>query len=159
MTNKTHHWLMKSEPTDYSIEDLEKDGKTAWTGVRNYQARNFMRDDMRIGDKILFYHSNAKPSGVTGVGEVVSEPYPDPTQFDLRSTYLDPKATKEKPCWFLVDIKFVGKFNEMVTLEYLKSQTVFDDMEVTRRGSRLSVQPVEKRHFDAIVKIGLGKSI
>lgn len=158
MTKKINYWLLKSEPGDYSIDDLEKDKKTAWNGVRNYQARNFMRDDMRIGDKVLFYHSNANPSGVTGVGEVVSKPYPDPTQFELKSKYFDPKATLDKPRWFLVDIKFAGKFNQMVTLEYLKSRTIFDDMEVTRQGSRLSVQPAKKKHFDAILKAGLKKS-
>lgn len=154
MARKINYWLLKSEPNSYSINDLKRDRITPWDGVRNYQARNFMRDDMQVGDRILFYHSNANPPGVAGVGEVVSAPYPDPTQFDLSSKYLDPKATKEKPRWFLVDIKFIDKFENFVSLGYLKSQKIFDDMEVTRQGSRLSVQPAKKKHFEAITKRG-----
>jgi len=152
MARKRNYWLLKSEPESYSIDDLKKDKKTAWTGVRNYQARNFMRDDMKIGDKILFYHSNANPPGVAGVGEVVSTPYPDPTQFmPSSSSYFDPKATKENPRWFLVDIKFIEKFKKYIPLNYLKSKKIFKDTVVTQKGSRLSVQPIKKKHFEAII--------
>lgn len=154
MTKKINHWLLKSEPRSYSIDDLARDKVTAWDGVRNYQARNFIRDDMRPGDQVLFYHSNAKPPGIAGVGEVASKPYPDPTQFDLGSKYLDPKATKDNPRWFLVDVRFTKKLKNFVPLADLKAQKFFKDMEVVKPGSRLSVQPVKKKHFDAIVKRG-----
>lgn len=145
---------MKSEPGTYSIEDLEEDGETHWDGVRNYQARNLMRDDMQVGDGVLFYHSNADPPGVAGVAKVVSKPYPDPTQFDPKSKYHDPKADPAEPRWWLVDIAFEERFGNVVALPELKDDTRFDDMMVTQRGSRLSVQPVAKKHFDAVVKLG-----
>ncbi|MBW3582564.1 MAG: EVE domain-containing protein [Euryarchaeota archaeon] len=148
------YWLMKSEPGTYSIEDLEEDGETHWDGVRNYQARNLMRDDMQVGDGVLFYHSNADPPGVAGVAKVVSKPYPDPTQFDPKSKYHDPKADPAEPRWWLVDIAFEERFGNVVALPELKDDTRFDDMMVTQRGSRLSVQPVAKKHFDAVVKLG-----
>ena len=154
MTQKRNYWLIKSEPTTYSIDNLKQDKVTAWDGVRNYQARNLMRDDMKINDAILFYHSITSPVGVAGMGEVASAPYPDPTQFDEKSKYFDPKATTGKARWFLVDVKFKEKFANVVTLEELKTLKTFDDMMVTQKGSRLSVQPVDKRHFDAIVKRG-----
>ncbi|MDZ7726170.1 MAG: EVE domain-containing protein [Candidatus Campbellbacteria bacterium] len=154
MNKKRNYWLMKSEPNTYSIDDLKQDKVTAWDGVRNYQARNFMRDDMKKGDLVLFYHSNAKPPGVVGVGEVSSKSYPDPTQFDENSQYFDAKATRDKPRWFLVDIKYKKKFKEVISLEYIKSLKKFSDMELTKKGSRLSVQPVKKHHFDALVKKG-----
>ena len=132
------YWLMKSEPSAYSIDDLKRDGSTRWDGVRNYQARNFMRDDMQAGDKVLFYASNADPSGVTGVAEVVKEGYPDPKD-----------AT-----WSVVDIRFVEKFPGVVALETLKSTRGLEEMVVTKKGSRLSVQPVAKKEFDIVVKLG-----
>lgn len=155
MKGKINYWLLKSEPSSYSIDDLKRDKVTAWDGVRNYQARNFIRDEMQVGDKVLFYHSVTQPIGVAGVGEVVSDPYPDPTQFDKKSKYYDPKATKERPRWFLVDIKYKGKFEDIVTLEELRSLKTFSDMLVTQQGTRLSVQPVKKKHFDAILKRAL----
>jgi predicted RNA-binding protein with PUA-like domain len=135
------YWLMKSEPSAYSIDDLERDGRTHWNGIRNYQARNFMRDEMRVGDKVLFYASNADPSGVTGVAEVVKEGYPEP----------------DDATWSMVDIRFVEKFPNVVPLETLKSTKGLEDMVVTKKGSRLSVQPVKKAEFDIVVKMGRKK--
>lgn len=134
------HWLMKCEPGAYAIDDLERDGSTKWEGVRNYQARNFMRDEMQVGDKVLFYASNADPSGVTGLAEVIRAGYPDPTD----------------PAWTLVDIKFVKKFPHIVPLETLKSTAGLEKMVVTQKGSRLSIQPVTKSEYDIVVKLGKG---
>jgi predicted RNA-binding protein with PUA-like domain len=135
-----NHWLMKSEPSAYSIDDLKRDKKTSWNGVRNFQARNFMRDGMKIGDKVLFYASNADPSGVSGVAEVVREAHPE----------------KEEP-WVMVDIGFEEKFPEVVPLDTLKTTRGLENMVVTRKGSRLSVQPVTKGEFDIVVKLGRKK--
>ncbi len=146
-----NYWLMKSEPDTFSIDDLQQRGTEPWDGVRNYQARNFMRDEMHVGDLVLFYHSNAKPPGVAGIGKVASKAYPDPTQFDSTSTYYDPKSTKENPRWWLVDIAFVAKFKEFVPLDALKTNGALKDMKVVQRGQRLSVQLVTKDEF-AIVK-------
>jgi len=149
---------MKSEPDVYSIDDLKRDGKTPWDGVRNYQARNFMRDEMSVGDLVLFYHSNADPPGVAGVAKVASEPYPDPTQFDRRSNYHDAKSKKDDPRWMLVDVGFVEKLPEQVPLTALKEQKSLEGMYVIRRGMRLSVQPVEKKHFQRVLRMGGGKT-
>jgi predicted RNA-binding protein with PUA-like domain len=143
------YWLMKSEASDYSIDDLERDGVTAWTGVRNYQARNIMRDEMAPGDLVLYYHSNASPSAVVGIARVVSEPYPDPTQFDEESGYHDPKATPKKPRWWLVDIQFVEKLPRAVSLQEVKADSRFGEMALVKR-SRLSVQPVRPTEFEDI---------
>ena len=146
------YWLMKSEPHVYSIDDLEADGETMWDGVRNYQARNFMRDDMEVGDRVLFYHSNASPPGVVGVAEVVKEGYPDHTARDPDSDYYDEKATEEDPRWYMVDIEFARKLPRMVTLHEMKDEPALDDMVVTGR-SRLSVQPVEEHHFEHVLEM------
>jgi len=146
------YWLMKSEPGTYSIEDLERDGVTGWEGVRNYQARNFMRDEMHLGDRVLFYHSNAKPPGIVGLAEVCREGYPDETQWDESSSYFDPKATQEKPIWWRVDVKFMKKFPEILSLDTLKQDPHFEGMLVIQRGARLSVQPVDKRHYQAVLQ-------
>ena len=135
-----NYWLMKSEPSAYSIDDLKRDKVTNWNGIRNFQARNFMRDAMKAGDKVLFYASSAEPSGVTGIAEVTREGYPE----------------KEAP-WVMVDIKFVEKFPEIVPLETLKSTRGLEEMMVIRKGARLSVQPVTKSEFDIIVKLGRKK--
>lgn len=145
---------MKVEPEVYSIDDLERDGLYAWDGVRNYQARNFMRDDMKVGDKVLFYASNAKPSGVVGLATISSESRSDHTQFDTKSHYYDPKATKENPRWVLVDVAFEKKFSNPVTLADIKEDPFFAEMHLVRPGSRLSIAPVEKRHYEKIVKLG-----
>ena len=145
------HWLMKSEPDVYSIDDLERDGREMWDSIRNYQARNMMRDDMRIGDEIFFYHSNCKQPGIVGIMKVASEPYPDPIQFDKKSKYFDPKSTQEEPRWILVDVEFVRKFEAPITLTKLKTHKALEDMILTRRGNRLSIMPVSDKHWDYIL--------
>ena len=150
-------WLMKSEPDVYSIDDLERDGTECWEGVRNYQARNFMRE-MAEGDLALFYHSNAKPPGVAGICRITRGAYPDDTQFDRKSRYYDPKSKKEDPRWSMVDVTFVEKLDEVVPLQALKDDPALEGMRVTQKGSRLSVQPVEKKHFKRVLKIGKAKT-
>ena len=142
---------MKSEPDAYSIDDLARDGVTPWTGVRNHLARNYMRDLMQVGDAVLFYHSNAEPSGVAGIGRVASASYPDPTQFDPESDYFDPKAKADDPTWRLVDVAFVAKFPAVVSLAALKARAATVELLVCRKGQRLSILPVEPAHF-AIVE-------
>ncbi|MDX1675500.1 MAG: EVE domain-containing protein [Longimicrobiales bacterium] len=146
------YWLMKSEPDVYSIDDLEEDGRTHWDGVRNYQARNLMRDDMEEGDRVLFYHSNASPPGVVGVAEVVKEGYPDHTARDPDSDYYDEKATEEDPRWYMVDIAFVRKLSRMVPLGEIKDEPALEDMVLVNR-SRLSVQPVEEAEFERVLEM------
>lgn len=148
------HWLIKSEPDVFGIADLKKVKREPWTGVRNYQARNYMRDDMQSGDLALFYHSNATPPGVAGIAKVVGEPYPDPTQFDEKSEYFDPKATQEKPRWMLVDFEFVAEFPQFVTLEAMKADAKLEGMVVLQKGTRLSITLVEKKHYDRLCKLG-----
>ncbi|HUF12063.1 MAG TPA: EVE domain-containing protein [Longimicrobiales bacterium] len=143
------YWLVKSEPESYSIDHLRKDGRTAWTGVRNYQARNLMRDRMRRGDPVLFYHSSTEPPGVVGLARVASAAYPDPTALDPKSDYYDEKATAEDPRWFLVDIEFVERFPRMVTLAEIREDAALAEMPLVNR-SRLSVQPVERAEFERI---------
>jgi len=150
------YWLMKSEPHVYSIDDLESDGKTHWDGVRNYQARNFMRDQMKVGDLVLYYHSNCKAIGVVGVARVCRESYPDFTAWDPSDSHFDPKSPEDKPRWFMVDVEFVEKFGDTVSLKKLKETPDLEGMYVTRRGMRLSVQPVEEAHFERVVGMGRG---
>jgi len=150
-------WLMKSEPDVYSIDDLERDRTEPWEGVRNYQARNFMRE-MAVGDLALFYHSNAKPPGVAGICRISREAYPDPTQFDDKSEYYDPKSKKENPRWSLVEVSFVEKFDEEVALQTLKEDPALEGMRVTHKGSRLSVQPVDKKHFKRVLRLADAKT-
>ena len=149
------YWLFKSEPNAYSIEDMQKDKKTYWDGVRNYQARNFIRDEMKKGDHVLFYHSNAKPNAVVGICEIVKEAYPDFTAFDPDNKHFDPKSKTEEPAWYMVDIKFVKKFTTPVTLEAIKSNTKLKEMRLVQRGNRLSVFPIEKAEFETIEKMGV----
>jgi predicted RNA-binding protein with PUA-like domain len=151
------YWLMKCEPSAYTINDLDRDGTSSWEGVRNYQARNFMRDDMSAGDRVLFYASNADPSGVTGVAEISREAYPDRFARQKGHEYYDAKATAENPIWYMVDIRFVETFPHIVPLETLKATPGLDDMVVTKKGSRLSIQPVTKSEFAIVVKLGRGK--
>ena len=145
------YWLMKSEPDAYSIDDLERDKREPWDGIRNYQARNMMRDDMKVGDKIFFYHSNCKEPGIVGIMKVASKPYPDATQFDPDSKYYDAKSNPEDPRWLLVDVAFVRKTKRNITLAEIKSHPGLDDMILTRKGNRLSVMPVDKEHWDIIL--------
>jgi predicted RNA-binding protein with PUA-like domain len=147
-------WLMKCEPGAYTIEALARDGKTSWEGVRNYQARNFMRDQMQVGDGVLFYASNADPSGVTGLAEIVRAGYPDPFAFRKGHAYYDEASSKESPTWFSVDIGYVATFPAIVSLETLKSTPGLEDMVVTKKGSRLSVQPVTKSEFEIVSRLG-----
>ncbi len=152
MSQARKYWLMKSEPDVYSIDDLEKDGTEEWEGVRNYQARNFMRE-MKEGDLVLFYHSNAKPPGVVGVVKVAGEARPDDTQFDEKSPYYDERVKKGEPRWDVVDVEHVETFDETVSLATLKDADALDGMLILRKGNRLSVTPVDKKHFKAILKL------
>lgn len=147
------NWLMKCEPAAYTIDDLERDATTSWEGVRNYQARNFMRE-MRKGDRVLFYASNADPSGVTGVAEVSREAYADKFAMQKGHEYYDPKSTKEEPIWYMVDIRFVEKFPSVVSLETLKKTKGLEKMVVTQKGSRLSIQPVTDKEFEIVRRLG-----
>lgn len=148
-----NYWLMKSEEADYSIDDLKRDKKAPWVGVRNYQARNFMRDQMKIGDLIFFYHSNGKPSAIVGVGKVASKPYPDETQFDPKSKYYYPRATKENPIWMLVDVAFVKKYTRMLSINEMRSIQKLQSMLILQKGSRLSITPVTNNEFAIIDKL------
>ncbi len=147
------YWLMKSEPDAYSIDDLERDGREPWDGIRNYQARNTMRDEMKIGDEIFFYHSNCKEPGIVGIMEVASEPYPDPTQFDPQSKYYDPKSTEEDPRWCLVDVAFVRKLKRTITLAEIRETPGLDGLILTRKGNRLSIMPIEKKHWAKLLSL------
>ncbi len=145
-----NYWLMKSEPETFSIDDLQKKKKSGWDGVRNYQARNYMRDNMKAGDLVLFYHSSCEIPGVAGIGKVSKESHPDPTQFDSQSDYYDPKASKEKPRWFMVEIEFVEKLNNVFTLSEIKNHKDLINMMVVQKGSRLSINPVSEKEFKII---------
>ena len=150
------YWLCKSEPDVYSIDDLRRDTVTGWEGVRNYQARNFMRDGMQPGDRVLVYHSNAEPTGVAGIAEVAGAAKADPTQFDPRSEYHDPKSTREEPRWLMRELRFVERFGRVVTLEELKSCKALHAMAALQKGNRLSVTPVTKAEFDAVLRMAKG---
>jgi predicted RNA-binding protein with PUA-like domain len=145
------YWLMKSEPETYSIDDLERDGSTHWDGVRNYKARNNMRA-MKVGDDVLFYHSNANPPGVVGLARVCREAYPDPAQFDEKSKYYDAKSKRDDPRWDMVDVAFVAKADEPVSLQEIKGHAALADMELVRYG-RLSVQSVTKADFERVKRM------
>ncbi|MDP3920750.1 MAG: EVE domain-containing protein [Candidatus Omnitrophota bacterium] len=144
------YWLLKSEPGNYSVDDLKRDRSTYWEGVRNYQARNFLRDSIKKGDEVFFYHSNADLAGIAGVAKVTSDGYPDPSQFDPKSKYFDPKSSKEKPLWYVVDIQFSEKFPAVIPLENLKKIKALEGMPLLQRGQRLSVQPVTRAHWKVI---------
>jgi predicted RNA-binding protein with PUA-like domain len=157
MARAKRYWLLKSEPTAYSIDDLERDATTSWEGVRNYQARNFIRDEMKKGDGVLFYASNADPSGVTGLAEIARDGYPDEFAWKKGHKYFDAASTKDAPLWYSVDITFVEAFPHVVSLETLKGTPGLEDMVVTRKGSRLSIQPVTKAEFEIVRKLGRHK--
>jgi predicted RNA-binding protein with PUA-like domain len=148
-----NYWLMKSEEDVYSIRHLARDGVTAWEGVRNYEARNIMRDRMKVGDEVLFYRSNADPPGVAGIARVSREAYPDPFAFDARSPYFDSKSDPEAPRWYMVDVEFVEAFPRVVSLEEIKERRELQDMVLVKR-PRLSVQPVSKLEFQTIRSMG-----
>jgi predicted RNA-binding protein with PUA-like domain len=142
MKTGSQYWLMKSEPDAFSIDDLKKKGREAWDGVRNYQARNFMRDGMRVGDKVFFYHSNCDEPGIVGIAEVATDAYPDPSQFDPKSKYFDAASSRDNPRWMLVDVKFVKKLKRTITLKELQAEPALAEMALVRKGNRLSVMPV-----------------
>lgn len=144
---------MKSEPNVFSIDTLAQEKTTWWEGVRNYQARNFMMKDMRPGDQVLFYHSNAEPSGIAGTATVCSLAKPDSTQFDKKSEYFDKKSTPQKPIWFCVQVKFQEKFKNLLALEQLKSEKSLQAMLLLKKGQRLSIQPVSEKEFNHILKM------
>jgi len=150
------YWLMKSEPDAYSITDLEQDGQTFWDGVRNYQARNFLRDQIKVGDEVLFYHSNATPPGVVGLARVVREGYPDHTAFEPDDPHYDPKSDPTNPRWFMVDVEFVEAFDELIPLSALKEAEGLEEMVLNKR-SRLSVQPVTLQEFQVVVSMSKRK--
>lgn len=149
------YWLMKSEPEVYSIDDLAREGTTCWEGIRNYEARNTMRDRMRVGDEVLFYHSNASPPGVAGIARVSREAYPDAFALDPKSRYFDPKSDPAAPRWFMVDLDFVEKLPRLVPLAEIKASPELADMVLLNR-IRLSVQPVKRREFETIRRMGHG---
>jgi predicted RNA-binding protein with PUA-like domain len=144
------HWLIKSEPDVFSISDLERVKCEPWTGVRNYQARNFMMKEMVPGDLALFYHSNAKPPGVVGIARVAGEARPDPTQFNPADDYFDPKSNPDKPRWWMVDFEHVATFRAIIPLETIKDDPILKDMVVSQKGTRLSITPVDERHFQKL---------
>ena len=150
------YWLVKSEPGEFSINDLKKSKNqtTCWDGVRNYQARNFLRDEIKKGDGVLFYHSNAEPTEIVGICEVVKEGYPDHTQFDPKNKHFFPGSKADNPVWFMVDIKFMKGISKPVTLQDLKSNPKLKNMRLIQKGNRLSVMPVTKDEWDEILKMG-----
>ena len=148
------YWLMKSEPQVYSWDNLVSDGWTFWDGVRNYQARNFMRDKMEIGDLVLFYHSNTKPPHIAGVATITKSGYPDYTSWDSKSKYFDEKSNPENPRWFMVNIEPLHSFDKIVDLQQIKENLKLSDMLVIKKGQRLSIQPVEKIDFFEVCNMG-----
>ena len=155
MARRKHYWLFKSEPDVFSIQDLAAapDKTTYWEGVRNYQARNLLRDDIKKGDAVLYYHSRVQPIGVAGVAKVTRSGYPDPEQFDASSKYYDAKSDPDDARWYCVDLTHVRTFSDVISLETLKTAKPLSKMMVVQRGARLSVQPVTKSEFDAILKM------
>ncbi|MCC7015330.1 MAG: EVE domain-containing protein [Planctomycetes bacterium] len=153
-------WLLKSEPEVLAFDDLwaAPGRRTMWDGVRNYQARNFLRDSLALGDQVLFYHSNAEPTGVAGIAEVASGPYPDPTQFDTRHSGFDPKSTRENPTWFALDIVALRALERVVTLDELKRNPRLAKMVLVQRGSRLSVQPVTREEFGEVLRMAAAEA-
>ena len=152
------HWLLKTEPGSFSMEDLWKAPRrtTSWDGVRNFQARNMMRDDMQPGDLVFIYHSSADPTGIAGVAEIAKAGYPDPTAFDPKDSHFDPKSKREAPTWFMVDVKALRPFREIVTLERLRKTPGLENMKLLQKGSRLSVQPVTAAEWKIIERLAAG---
>lgn len=147
------YWLCKTEPTTYSIDDLRREKKTEWYGIRNYQVRNMLRDTMEVGDRVLIYHSNCAPLGIVGLGSIVSESYPDTEQWKSTSHYFDPKSKKASPTWFARDVEFVEKFSRVITLPELKQERRLRDMLILRPGNRLSITPLTKKEFMRILTL------
>lgn len=147
-----NYWLFKSEPDEFSIDDLKKVKTEPWNGIRNYQARNTLRDKVKVGDEVFIYHSSCKNVGIAGIATVAKAAYPDPSQFDTKSKYYDAKADPAKPRWFCVDVKFKQRFNEVIPLAQLRDTPQLSDMVLLKHG-RLSIQPVSKKEWNAIVKL------
>lgn len=147
------YWLFKSEPSSYSIDDLQKDKTTLWTGIRNYQVRNMLRDDIKKGDKVLIYHSSAAEIGIVGIAEVIASSLPDKTALDKKDHHFDPKSTKENPIWYCCEIKFVKKFKAILLMQDIKSHHELLEMKLLQKGSRLSITPVTKSEYDFIAKL------
>jgi predicted RNA-binding protein with PUA-like domain len=145
------YWLMKSEPDAYGIDDLERDGVEPWDGIRNYQVRNMIRDDMQVGDEAIFYHSSCKVPGAVGIMRIASEAYPDPTQFDAHSKYFDASSDPENPRWLLREVEFIRRFDRIITLQELKAHPGLEDFQLNKRGNRLSIFPVTKTQWDIIL--------
>jgi len=150
----THYWLFKSEPSCFSIDDLQHRPKqiSHWDGVRNYQVRNMLRDEIKVGDQGFFYHSSCQPPGIVGIMEVVKAGYPDFTAWDINSEHFDPKSTAENPRWFMVDVKFIKKFSRVITLEEIKKHPQLKHMQVTRKGNRLSITPVTAAEWQLVLR-------
>ncbi|GAA0342999.1 EVE domain-containing protein [Bowmanella denitrificans] len=150
-----HYWLFKTEPDAFGINDLIKRPKQTehWDGVRNYQARNFLRDQIKLGDQVFIYHSSCDQVGIAGIAEVVKEGYVDHTQFDPESKYYDPKSSPDKPRWYMVDVKFVRKFDRVLSLQAIKANAELADMQLVQKGNRLSVMPVAAREWAVLVKM------
>jgi predicted RNA-binding protein with PUA-like domain len=152
------HWLMKSEPEVFSISDLKRVGQSSWDGVRNYQARNFMMKDMQVGDPVIFYHSNASPPGAAGLAKVSAQATPDLSQFERKSEYFDPKASKEKPVWYCVRVEFEAEFPEVLSLAAIRENRRLKDLPLLQRGQRLSIQPLSAVQFEVLVAMANGES-
>lgn len=152
----TKYWLLKSEPSTFSIEDLinSKEQTTFWNGVRNYQARNYIRDEIKSGDKAIFYHSNINPPSAVGICEIIKNGYPDFTAFDKKSEYYDPKSSRENPIWYMMDVKFIKRFKNPTTINDIKTNPKLKNMILLKKGNRLSVFPISKNEFEEIVRMG-----
>ncbi len=148
------YWIMKSEPETYSIDDLKRDTVEPWNGIRNYQVRNMICNDMKVGDLAFFYHSNCAPPGIVGSMQIVKSAYSDHTAFDPENAYFDPKSSPEKPRWFMVDVKFHSKFKKMISLEELRQYPELKDLLILRTGNRLSITPIDKREWEFILDLG-----
>jgi predicted RNA-binding protein with PUA-like domain len=159
MAKTPKYWLVKSEPESFSIQDLAaaKNQTTCWDGVRNYQARNYLRDEMQTGDRVLFYHSSTDVPAIVGTATVASESYPDHTAWDKKDHHYDPASTPDKPRWFMVDIRLEQIFKQPLSLQSLREVAALKEMELLRKGSRLSVQPVRKAEFQAVLKLAGAK--
>lgn len=150
---RRHYWLFKSEPGSYSIDDLVRDKTTYWDGVRNYQVRNMLRDDIQVGDRVFYYHSNAKPMAIVGTAKVIKSGYPDHTAFDPSDKHFDPRSDPDNPTWFMVDISLVQKFATPVTRDNLKADEVGSGMAVMQKGSRLSIVPVTEKEWKTVHRL------
>lgn len=148
------YWLFKSEPSAYSYDDLVRDGVGEWDGVRNFQVRNWLKDEIKVGDRVLFYHSSAKPTGVVGIAKVVRDGYPDHTAWDPTSEHPDPKSTPERPLWYMVDLAPETKLDRIVTLDEMRTVPDLADMMILKRGNRFSITPLTQREFEAIERLG-----